>query len=252
MLIAPIIGWVIARRGARARSVDEFTLAATDAFMVAVLMTVVVHVHYVYNSYLENGLLAGWQPRYYYFALPFVWIPFFAVRPSLGSKAIVSAVFVTCGAIAFWASVPMILAEQAHASARKAAAALPTIRVPHDTGKEPISLDFAQGKTPRGHVDELDISNDTLLVRGWTFNTSASDSAVRVWIFADGRYLGATTPQLDRPDVAKALSKPEARASGFRISIVGLPARTRECEVQVAGELPDGSLAIMRDRNCAD
>ena len=255
MLVAPLLGWIIARRGAKARSVDQFTLAATDAFMAAVLMTVVVHVYYVYNSYLENGLFAGWQPRYYFFALPFVWIPFFAVRPPLGYRAIVSAVFVTCGTIAFWASVPMILAEQAQASARKAAAALPsgtTIRMPPETGKEPISLDFSPGAEPLGHVDELQILDGTLLVTGWAFNKSASGSPTRVWIFADGRYLGATPPQLDRPDVAKALSKPEARSSGFRISIAGLPADIHECEVQVASELPDGSLAIMRKRTCVE
>lgn len=252
MIAAPVVGWLLARPRASTRQADRFIVAATDAFMAALLMTVIAHVYYVYNSYLGNSQFAGWQPRYYFFALPLIWVPFFAIRPSLGLNAVVSAVFIVSAFVAFWSSVPFTIAEHRKDLASTAAAPVrasgATVALTQNVTGNIISVNYPAGARIRGHVDQLDISGGVLLVRGWIFGDGASKSAVRVLIFAEDRYLGAAAPGLERPDVEKALSDPRARYSGFKVSITGFPEELHECDVQVAAEVSDGSLALISTR----
>lgn len=254
MLIAPLAGWGMARAGARNRGVDATTLAMTDAFMLALVAMLVVHVGYVRNAYLHTGLLAGWQPRYYYFAIPFAWVPFFVMRPSMVWQALVSGVFAVFACIAFWASVPTTLAVHARAEAGRAAASrdhgTATSLAAPTTGQG-IPVMVAMGRGAAGHVDDLSLSSGTLRLRGWAFDSRASAPARRIWILAGDRYLGSIGPNTVRPDVGKALSEAGANASGFRMTIRSMPAGIRECAISVAAELSDGSLSLIRRASCS-
>jgi hypothetical protein len=96
------------------------------------------------------------------------------------------------------------------------------------------------------------ISENNLIVRGWAFASDPSTRVRRVWFFANGRYLGSVTLSIGRPDVVKAISNSEAINSGYKLQINGVSNELRECEVQVAAELSDGSLDVMRNNTCAD
>jgi hypothetical protein len=254
MFVAPIIGWGIARPGARKRDVDAGTLAMTDAFMLALFAMLAVHVVYVRNAYLHTGLLAGWQPRYYYFAIPFAWVPFFVMKPSPAWRTLVSGAFAVFACIAFWASVPTTLAVHARTEAGKAAASRDrgsaTSLAPPTTGQG-IPVVVAMRPGVAGHLDDLSVSAGTLRLRGWAFDPRASAPARRIWILAGDRYLGSIVPNAMRPDVGRALSEPRANASGFRMTIRGVPAGIRECNISVAAELSDGSLSPIRRAGCS-
>lgn len=250
MLIVPVLAWVFLRPKARKRGASPFNISMTDSFVVALVLTALAHVHTTYGSYLYNGLLAGWQPRYYAFALPGLWILAFTLRPTLGVKAITLACFVLFAGISFWASSPFVLAKQ-QAKDKSVAATGKTLRIPlalADQRKITLSYPVVAG---HGNVDELTLAEGKLVVRGWAFDSAASSPVKRVWLLASGNYLASTMIITERPDVAAALSEPKAVKSGFRIEVGQIAAPIRECEIKVLAEQHKGTVAILRDQTCS-
>lgn len=254
MFVAPVAGWLLMRPGASSRGVERSVLALTDAFLVALIATVIVHIVYVRGSYLTTGLFAGWQPRYFLFALPFVWFPFFALRPGLSARYLVSAAFALSTCLAFWTSVPRTLSEHAKGeSTRREAAASQragaSITLPARPQPE-MAVVLTVGGKARGHVDDFSMERGSLRVRGWAFDTRANRRVRRIVVIAQGRYLGSVDADLPRPDVAKALQNPKAARTGFELVIHGVPQPLDPCSILVASELSDGRLAAMRTEAC--
>jgi hypothetical protein len=150
----------------------------------------------------------------------------------------------------FWLSVPFVLTKQTQVSAAKIES---VVNAPSLVSLDKvILLKFSSRKASIGVVDELVISENNLIVRGWAFASGATVSVRRVWFFANGLYLGSVSLSIARPDVVKVISNSEAINSGYKLKINGVSNELRECEVQVAAELSDGTLDVMRNNTCAD
>lgn len=250
MLLLPLLGWLLARPQATKRGVKKFNVSFSDAFILALIGSGLIHYYVAYTGYLNCGLLAGWQPRYYYYALPFIWIPFFVIAPPFICRWVVTIGFAVCAMMGFWLSVPFVLTKQAQVSAAKFES---VVNAPSLVSLDKvILLKFSSRKGSIGAVDELVISENNLTVRGWAFASAPSTRVRRVWFFSNGRYLGSVTLSIARPDVVKAISNSEAINSGYKLQINGVSNELRECEVQVAAELSDGSLDVIRNNTCAD
>jgi hypothetical protein len=249
MLVVPVVAWALLRFRAHKRGASPFNISLTDSFVVALVLTALAHVHTTYGSYLYNGLLSGWQPRYYAFALPGLWMLAFMLRPTLGVKAMTLSGFALFAGISFWASSPFVLAKQ-QAKEKSVAATGKTLRIPLALAdRKKITLSYPVVAGP-GNVDELALADGKLVVRGWAFDSAASLPVKRIWLLASGNYLGSTTVIAERPDVATALSEPKAVKSGFRIEVDQIAAPIRECEIQVLAEQHKGTVAILRDQSC--
>lgn len=249
MVVVPVGAWALLRPRARLRGASPFNISMADSFVIALALTALAHVNTTYGSYLYNGLLSGWQPRYYAFALPGLWMLAFVLRPTLGAKAMTLAAFSLFSAISFWASSPFVLAKQ-QAKANSVAATGKTLRIPLTLAdQKKITLSYPV-ITSAGNVDELALTEDKLVVRGWSFDSTASLPPKRIWLLASGNYLGSTTVITERTDVAAALSEPKALKSGFRIEVDPIAAPVQECAIQVLAEQRKGTVAILRNPSC--
>src|SRR3546814_17969612 len=70
MAMLPLAGWLLARPRARSRGAHPLQIALGDAFVIALLATFLLNILVAYKGYLQHGLYAGWQPRYFLFAFP--------------------------------------------------------------------------------------------------------------------------------------------------------------------------------------
>ena len=242
MLLVPVLGWLVARPGARSRGVDPIVIRATDAFAIAFAVTLVLHIAITYRGYLHNGLLAGMQPRYFAFLLPALWFPAFVLERRPIPRALITGTFFVCAAVSFWASVPFVVAKQSgptHAGNATATARRPTSQ-----------LKPAIASAVQGHLDEFRLSGDRLKLRGWAFDTRGSEAVRRILVLRGDRRLTSVPSDQARPDVAKALAEPDALKSGFDTEVRGIPDGTRPCEIEIAGEAHDGVLVWLRRGTC--
>ena len=246
MLLVPAVGWLLARLGAHRRGVDLALIRATDAFAIAFAAMLLLHVVITYRGYLHTGLLAGMQPRYFAFLLPALWFPAFALERRPAPRTLIAGTFFVCAAISFWASAPFVVARQSgvsHAS-NAAAASQQGGSQPKPTGKAGIA------PAVQGHLDEFRLSDDRLKLRGWAFDARGFEGVRRIIVLRGDRRLTSVPSDRARPDVAKALSEPDALKSGFDTEVGGIPEGTRPCEIEVAGEARDGALVWLRRGTC--
>src|SRR3546814_2921591 len=78
----PRSGWLLARLRAPSRGAHQFQIALGDAFVIALLATFLLNILVAYKGYLQHGLYAGWQPRYFLFAVPATWFIMTLVKPA--------------------------------------------------------------------------------------------------------------------------------------------------------------------------
>src|SRR3546814_4086931 len=82
MAILPLVGWLLSRPRARSRGAHPLQIALGDAFVIALLATFLLNILVAYKGYLQHGLYAGWQPRYFLFAAPATWFIMTLVKPA--------------------------------------------------------------------------------------------------------------------------------------------------------------------------
>src|SRR3546814_20534302 len=112
MAILPLVGWLLSRPRARSRGAHPLQIALGDAFVIALLANFLLNILVAYKGYLQHGLYAGWQPRYFLFAVQATWfIMTLAKQPPLLREAILGHFAILPG-IAIWVSVPFVLATQ--------------------------------------------------------------------------------------------------------------------------------------------
>jgi hypothetical protein len=82
-----------------------------------------------------------------------------------------------------------------------------------------------------GYVDYSYVRGSYLVLQGWAADVSATTPAQRILVTADGKLVFAGSPNVQRPDVARALAAPALVRAGFLILIpqrlVRTPAGTR-------------------------
>lgn len=234
MFVVPLLGWLAARPRAARRGVAPQVARATDAFGLAILGMAVVHWYVTYAGYRGTGLLAGLQPRYFLFLLPGLWMPAFLLETRPGRRRILGVVFAASAIVAFWASAPRMLADQADAVAglRQAAPAAPP----------------AAGI--QGSIDEAGITGDRVRLRGWAFDTRCMCDVHALVVLAGGQELGRFGTGMPRPDVAAAMGSAGATASGFEIEATGAPLGTDACQLALVVEAAGGDRLELAPAGC--
>src|SRR3546814_21008070 len=116
----PRSGWLLARLRAPSRGAHQFQIALGDAFVIALLATFLLNILVAYKGYLQHGLYAGWQPRYFLFAVPATWFIMTLVKPAPLIRVAILVAFAIAACISFWNSVPFVLAKHQARSAPKA------------------------------------------------------------------------------------------------------------------------------------
>ena len=246
MVTLPPAAWLVVRLVPKLRRTDRGPIIIADAVMIAVIPFILVHALVGFRGYLETGLLAGLQPRYYVYLLPLLWMLFFAISRPGFFRLSVTGVFGFAALVVFWASVPFIQVKQYEALFERST---PTVLSDTRGGRERyVSLPVRESVT--GTVDVLTLEVGTLFARGWVFDRERRKSVRQVWILDRGRYVGATPARSLREDVERAYSDPLGRNSGFTIRILNLPEDARLCDITVLTEYEDGTFGELHAGDC--
>lgn len=250
MLALPVLAWASGRMAPIHGRIDRNAVQAGDAFLLALLVTLVVHLVMVWSTYRAHGVLGGMQPRYYNYALPGLFLACFLRRPR---NAAGRAAFVAFAAIAaaLLAVVPAALVQlQAARVAAPTRSAVETRLVVPPVLPAPRH-DLRYRAAPAGVVDAIVREGRHVRLSGWAIDAAGKKPASRVWIFVGGHPLGTADTGHARPDVANALKVRAAERSGFRARLQDLPADIPLCELHVAAEQDDGSLSPLPYGKCA-
>lgn len=240
MLALPLIAWAISLRTLR----RDHNGRIANAFMLALLGTIVVHVFVVREGYLARGLFGGIQPRYYSYALPAFFVMCFV---NGRNSKIVGLLF---GGFAFAASVLLAMSPALTVKAqlrRQTMTPVAVIRYPTTTTARPQTARIEISPVEAGFVDRLELSAGSANVSGWAIDQSSKRSARNVMVIVNGRVIGITPTGAPRPDVASALHSNKATLSGFDFKIEGVPAGIKPCELHLAAQQGDGSIAMLHD-----
>lgn len=235
MSVLPLLAWIAARPRAARRGVAPAVARATDAFGLAILGMVLVHWYVAYSGYRATGLLAGLQPRYFLFLLPGLWIPAFLLETRQRRRRLLAVAFTALAIVAFWASAPRVLLDQAEAVDEAAAEAAPA-------PPPPAAL--------QGSLDEAAITGGLARLRGWAFDARCMCDVHTLVLMAGGEELGRFGTGVPRPDVAAALDSAEAGDSGFEIEAAGMPADATACHLSLVVEATDGERLSLSPAGC--
>lgn len=249
MLAAPLLAGL----ASLPRSRHEAEGRLVKAFLLALAITVFAHLVVVWRGYLASGLLAGMQPRYYNYALPALFIfCFLPLRNSRVGKALFAA-FALSASLLLAVTPSLSMRAQLHqkaASAGPSSAAPDAIRYPAGLDA-PVSARIGVSGGHGGHVDRLVVSGGKASIRGWAIDRSDRSPARGILVVVGDRIVGSVGTGRPRPDVGKALGTERASRAGFDFTIDDLPATITACDIRLAAEQNDGSLAGLTHTACA-
>lgn len=243
MLASPLLAWALRRPFAK----PGWQRDLGDTFLAALLVTVVVHFWFCWRGYLATGQLVGFQPRYYGFALPGLFVIGFLGegmdrlrRGLLLAFAAIAVVLVA--RIPHGASIEHIYGQQ---RARYA-----TVTMPAGARTPSVAVTVPLSGADAGYVDTIRVAGRKVTISGWAIDGSSKRPARSVWVTLDGRLLGTVRPTRSRPGVAAALGSEDALLSGFVIRIPGVPDGLAPCSLAIQAEQDDGSLAPLKNSPC--
>jgi hypothetical protein len=247
MLALPITGWLIARFSPLLADIKPEHVRWLDAMMLAAMTTVAFHIAWGYRHYLINGQLSGFQPRYYAYLLPVIWLPFFALSRPGWFRQLIAGGFALLAVVVFWSTSPHFLSKQSESLDSRRQTVWFQAADPAATQQFSIRM----RDVPTGNLDDFELDSGELQVRGWVFDSANGQPAARVWLVSGQRFLASSRLHIRRPDVAQALGKPGALLSGFHFALRGVPATAQRCEFNLYVEFLDGSLGLLPARACA-
>lgn len=245
-LLLPVVGWVIVRWSPPLLEDRPRTVQLFDAMGLAAVATISIHLVLGFRTYLGNGVLSGFQPRYYAYLLPLMWFPFFALCRGGWFRETVTTLFGLGVVVSFWGSVPMVQLRQQEA---KQSIEQGFVYTPSDA-KLPKKAELLMRSEVTGKVDELTWSGGALKGRGWVFDTQRAEPVQRLWILANERYITAIRVQAARPDVAQAFNNPKAEFAGFGFALRGLPKDNTLCGFGLLAEYRDGTFGRLPLPGC--
>jgi hypothetical protein len=246
MLMLPVVGWVVVRWSAPLLQDLPRAIQLFDALGLAAVATIAIHLVLGYRTYLGNGVLSGFQPRYYAYFLPLMWLPFFALCRAGWFRQLVTILFALSAVVTFWGTVPFVQLRQQEAKQNIEQGFVYT----HPSSGQNESARLVLRDQVTGNIDELSWNAGILKGRGWVFDAQKADAVQRVWILAGDRYITAVKVQAARSDVALALGNPIAEFSGFGFSLRGLPADNALCGFHLLAEYRDGTFGRLPFAGC--
>ena len=242
LLALPLLAWALSRPTAPPTPGRHIG----DAFFFAIAATLLVHFAAVWQTYHAHGVFAGLQPRYYAYVLPGVFVlGFQRLREHAGVRTL------------FTPFALLVAALLALSPSRTTQAQLARDRV---LAPEQLRLPLVAATTgvrlvviPRnaGFVDVVRSQGpDALRVSGWAISAPEKIPAPRVWVLLGDRAIGTASTGRPRPDVAAALDSSAAGEAGFDFVIHGKGLAPPACELKVAAEQSDGTLAPLVRQAC--
>lgn len=243
MLAAPLLAWPLGAMRHR-RSPDAWM---THAFMLALGVTVLVHVVVVWRGHLAAGVLSGMQPRYYGYALPGMFIfCFLHCRDSVPGKALLG-IFSLAAALLLGVAPSLATRLQVQA---QMASKMEALRYQAGPGNARLDVHLNIGHAQAGYLDNISVTDGTARLRGWAASKSDLTPAPGILVMVGDQLVGTVRTGKPRPDVAEALNAKALANSGFQFSIDGLPPGTTPCDVQLLAEQSDGSMARLSHAGC--
>lgn len=246
MVFLPLVGWLVVRFSPALSTGATEVIRILDAVALGALCTLALHLTLGYQGYLRNGVLGGFQPRYYAYLIPLAWCAFFAICRPGWFRSAVAALFCASAIVVFWASVPFTQLRQ-----QEALLARPqpfAYQAQPDAQVLGVSLRLRGQAT--GSVDEFSLANGWLHARGWVFDLERRQRVPRLWIHFGPQHVTNVKVQALRPDVVTALGLPQADLSGFSLRFGGLPADLQRCDVVLLAEYADGSFGRLAIPGC--
>lgn len=244
MLLLPAFAWIVSRWAAPAREVDRLG----NAFLLALVSTILVHFLVVWNAYNAHGVFAGLQPRYYNYALPGLFLIGFLRQADSKACRFLFAAF----ALAAAALISVSPTSTAQASLARSSMPMPErLNLPTGSkasGQQTIRITI--NDQPAGYLDSFKRKGTNVSVSGWAIDIASQKPARRVWVFLKDQLIGTAPTGHQRPDVGKALASIKAAQSGFRLEIKGLAGQVPECDLRLAAEQGDGRMAPLRRPKC--
>jgi hypothetical protein len=246
MLMLPLVGWLIVRFSSPLLQPKPDAIRLFDAMGLAAVATMTIHLVLGYRTYTGNGVLSGFQPRYYAYFLPLMWFPFFVLCRAGWFRQTVTGLFALSAVVAFWGTVPYVQLRQQEA--------LQSIEqgfvynAPAGNQRQMAALNLRESTT--GNLDDLSWQDGVLRARGWVFDNQTSQPVPRVWVLAQDQLLTTVKVQASRPDVVTALGQPGAEFAGFSFALRGLPVEWPLCQFQLIAEFRDGSFGRLPMPGC--
>ena len=247
MLMLPLVGWLVVRFSGPLLLPRPEAIRLFDAMGLAAVATITIHLVLGYRTYTGNGVLSGFQPRYYAYFLPLMWFPFFVLCRPGWFRQTVTTLFALSSVVAFWGTVPFVQLRQQEALQSIEQGFVYT--APTGTQRQMAALNLRASTT--GNLDDLSWQDGTLRARGWVFDNQGSLPVPRVWVLAQDQLLTTVKVQASRPDVATALGQPGAEFAGFSFALRGLPPEWALCQFRLLAEYRDGSFGRLALPGCS-
>lgn len=243
MLSIPLVAWLLFRPFSRSGHHRHIT----DAFILALIVTLAANLWVGWRGYLQTGLYAGLQPRYYNYVLPGLFLFAFYDGRETGCKRVLLILFSLLVAV-FAVLIPpraaVVLFNQ------QSAEEITQLVMPNSTGAQSATLPTVT-LAGAGHLDRIDLNADTIRLSGWAVDIASNHPARALWVNIAGRLVGTAQATLERPDVVKATGKNSALRSGFVITVSNVPRGLSPCEITVQVEQDNGTLAQLPNSSCA-
>jgi len=243
MLISPLIAWMTYRPF----SPSSVFRHISDAFFLALLVTLAAHFWVCWHGYQKHGLVIGMQPRYYSYALPgiffFAFLDNFASRP----KTILFFFFCLCASIVA-VNIPPRASVEHYIQYR--ASQVSKLSMPTGTAHPSTSLPVSTTEKPVGSIDGVRVVGDQAFISGWAVDATDRTPTRALWVSVHGQLLGTVQPSAMRQDVADALGSVDAAMSGFMIVINGANTDLSPCDISIAAEQDNGSLVPLSNTVC--
>lgn len=242
----PIVGWLITRFSASLIESESPHIRWLDAMFLAALTTVVLHIAFGYKYYLVNGHLGGLQPRYYAYLLPILWLPFFALSRAGWLRNLFVLTFALLALGAFWGSSPFYFGKQGETIEAKRQTKTYT---PSESSQKAF-IEVSMERPATGLLDQFELKNGNLTVRGWAFDLAHGLPVARVWVVSQKKFVASSKIHIQRADVAQAFGNQAASLSGFHFVVTRLPASAQACDFEVQAEYANGTLARIPNPAC--
>lgn len=243
MLGMPLAAWLLFRPFSRPGPQRHLA----DAFLLALLATLAIHLWVGWQGYLRTGLYAGLQPRYYAYALPGLFL--FAFADGVNSRVKRTLLYgFSLIAVVFVALIPPKASVEHFARQRQEYAS--HLQAPDLSSALTSTLGAADPSIAAGSVDQIQVIGNEVRVSGWAIDAASKRPARALWVSFHDRLIGTAQPLELRPDVANALGSDSALRAGFVITVSHIPASLSPCEVTVQAEQGNGTLATLPSPGC--
>lgn len=243
MLASSALAWI----SCRPFSPPSTARRLSDAFFLAVAVTVAVHLFVSWHGYQRHGLFTGMQPRYYSYLLPGIFFFFFMDTVELRRKSVLFFTFSLC-AVIIAANVPARASVEHYIQYR--AAQVSRLTMSSDANQPSMTLPVKTQKQPAGYIESVRIVGDQAILSGWAVDAIDKEPPRALWVSINGHLLGTVQPSMTRSDVADALGSLNAAMSGFLITVSGVPDDISPCKVSIDAEQNNGSLIPLINAAC--